>query len=55
MGRETAYSRVCVGELRCSSGNTTVTSQMEPGEGGAVEDTGGLGEPWVGFYLFQTR
>lgn len=24
-------------------------------EGGAVEDTGALGDPWVEFYLFETR
>lgn len=53
MGKETSYSCVYVGELRCSSGNTTETSQVEPREGGAVEDTGGLDDPWVDFEVRQ--
>lgn len=51
VGKETGYSCVHVGELRCSSGNTTVTSQWSPGK----EDTGALGDPWVEFYLFDAR
>lgn len=55
MGKETGFSRVHMGELRCRSGDTTVTSQMEPREGGTVEDTEALGDPWVEFYLFEAR